>query len=93
MFHLNTYNTSYGQKKGRKSKSQFDPLSLKVRNCLELHACRWHATYRWKALNEGYKFALDFISIEGFHKSYGRPKWWESQFQEFNDSNPKENDI
>jgi hypothetical protein len=27
------------------------------------------------------------------HKSYGRPKWWEFQFQEFNNSNPKENDI
>jgi len=93
MFHLSTYNTSYGQKKGRESKSQFDPLSLKVKNLLELHACRWHATYHWKALNEGYKFALNFISIEGLHKSYGRPKWWEFQFQEFNNSNPKENDI
>jgi hypothetical protein len=29
--------------------------------------CKWHATYRWKALDEGYKFALDFILIEGLH--------------------------
>ncbi len=24
-------------------------------------------TYRWKAINEGYNFALNFISIEGLH--------------------------
>ncbi len=24
-------------------------------------------TYHWKDLNEGYNFALDFISIEGLH--------------------------
>jgi hypothetical protein len=28
---------------------------------------RWHATYCWKALDEAYNFALDFISIGGFH--------------------------
>jgi hypothetical protein len=25
-------------------------------------------TYRWKALDEGYNFASDFITIEGLHK-------------------------
>ncbi len=25
-------------------------------------------TYRWKALNKGYNFALDFIAIGGLHK-------------------------
>jgi hypothetical protein len=29
--------------------------------------CRWRATYRWKALDEGYNFGLDFTSIEGLH--------------------------
>jgi len=29
--------------------------------------CRWHATYNWKALDEGYNFALDLISIRGLH--------------------------
>jgi hypothetical protein len=29
--------------------------------------CRWCATYKWKALNKGYNFALDLISIEGLH--------------------------
>jgi len=27
----------------------------------------WHSTYRWKALDEGYNFALDLISIGGLH--------------------------
>jgi hypothetical protein len=26
-----------------------------------------HATYRWKALDKGYNFALDLIIIEGLH--------------------------
>jgi hypothetical protein len=80
MFHLNIYNTSYGQKKGWELKSQFDLRPLKVRNHPELHVCKWHATYHWKALNEGYNFDVDFISIGGLQKSYGRPKWWEIQF-------------
>jgi hypothetical protein len=29
--------------------------------------CRCCATYRWKALDKGYKFSLDFISIGGSH--------------------------
>jgi len=29
--------------------------------------CRWHVAYHWKALDEGYNFALNFISIEGLH--------------------------
>jgi hypothetical protein len=37
-------------------------------------ACRWCATYRWKAFNKGYKFALDLISIRGLH-----PKLWAPQ--------------
>jgi hypothetical protein len=45
MIHLSTYNTSYGWKKGWKSKCQFDFWPLKVRNCPELCVCRWHAIY------------------------------------------------
>ncbi len=44
--------------------------------------CKQHATYRWKAFNEGYKFALDFTSIKGLHT-----KLWELQFRKFRDSN------
>jgi hypothetical protein len=29
--------------------------------------CRWHATYRWKALNKGYNFSSNFTSIKGLH--------------------------
>jgi len=31
-------------------------------------------TYRWKALNEGYNFAFDLISIRGLHAKLWRPK-------------------
>jgi len=47
--HLDIWNTSYGQKKGRESNCQFDSRPLKVGNRPDFHACRWCATYRWKA--------------------------------------------
>jgi hypothetical protein len=65
MTHLGTQNTSYGQEKGRKSNWQFDSQQLKVGNRPNLLACRWHATYRWKALDEGYNFVFDLI--KGLH--------------------------
>jgi hypothetical protein len=34
----------------------------------------WHATYRWKALDKGYHFALDLISIKGLHVKLWGPK-------------------
>jgi len=37
-------------------------------------ACRWCATYCWKVFKEGYNFALDFISIKGFHAKLWAPK-------------------
>jgi hypothetical protein len=67
MVHLDIWNTSYGQKKGRESNRQFDFRPLKVKNCPNFLTCRWRATYRWKALNEGYNFALNLISIQGLH--------------------------
>jgi hypothetical protein len=36
--------------------------------------CKWHATYRWKALNKGYNFALELISIKGWHTKLWAPK-------------------
>jgi len=74
MTHLDIWNTSYGQKKGRESNWQFDSQSLKVRNQPNFLACRWRATCRWKALDEGYNFALDFISIWGLHTKLWDPK-------------------
>jgi hypothetical protein len=67
MIHLDIWNTSYGQKKGWESNWQFDSRPLKVGNRPNFLACRWRATYRWKSLDEGYKFALDLISIEGLY--------------------------
>jgi len=36
--------------------------------------CRWPATYCWKALNEGYNFVLNLISIKGLHTKLWDPK-------------------
>jgi hypothetical protein len=66
--HLDIWNTSYGQKKGRKSNWQFDSRPLKIRNQPNFLACRQRVTYRWKALNKGYNFSLDLITVGGLHK-------------------------
>jgi hypothetical protein len=68
MTHLNIYNTSYGQKKGRESNWQFDSWPWEVGNRPNSLACKWHATRRWKALNEGYNFGLNLIPIGGLHQ-------------------------
>jgi hypothetical protein len=73
MTHLDIWN-NYGQKKGRESNWQFDPRPLKVRNWPDLLACRWRATYHWKALDEGYNFSWDLISIWGLHAKLWAPK-------------------
>jgi hypothetical protein len=66
--HLDIYNTSYGQKKGRESNWQFDSWPLKVGNRPDSLPCRQCATYHWKALDEGYNFALDLITIKRLHR-------------------------
>jgi hypothetical protein len=67
--HLDIWNTSYDQKKGRESNSResasFDSRPLKVGNRPEILSCRERATYRWKGLNEIYNFALEYIAIRG----------------------------
>ncbi len=74
MTHLDIWNTNYGQKKVRESNWQFDFWPLKVGNRPDFFAWEWRATYRWKALDEGYNFALNFISIGGFHVKLWGPK-------------------
>jgi len=74
MTHLDIWNTSYGQKKGRESNWQFDFRPLKVQNRPDLLACKWRATCCLKALNEGYNFASDLISIRGLHSKLWAPK-------------------
>jgi len=63
--HLDIWNTSYGQKKGRESNCQFNSRPQKVGNRPDLLNFRGRATYRWKAFDERYNFALDFIAIRG----------------------------
>jgi hypothetical protein len=67
--HLDISNTSYGQKKCRESNWQFDSRPLKVKNRPNFIACKWRATYHWKALDKGYNFALNRIIIGGMHKN------------------------
>jgi hypothetical protein len=68
MTHLDICNTSYGQKKGRESNWQFDSRTRKVRNPPDSLVRMWHATCRWKALDECYNFDSDLIPIGGLHK-------------------------
>jgi hypothetical protein len=72
--HLDTSNTSYGQKKGRESNWQLDSRPLKVSNRPNSFAYRWRAEYRWKDLKKGYNFALNLISIRGLHTKLWAPK-------------------
>jgi len=71
---LDILNTSYGQKKGRVSNWQFDSRPLKDKNRPDFCACRWLKTYYWKALDKGYNFASDLISIQGLHAKLWRLK-------------------
>ncbi len=66
--HSDIWNTSYGQKKGRESNWQFDSRPLKVKNRPNFLVCRWHATRHWKALDKGYNFTLNCITIKGLHR-------------------------
>jgi hypothetical protein len=55
----------------RKVESQiakFDSRPLKVGNHSDFLMFRQHATYRCKALDEGYDIALDLISIRCLHR-------------------------
>jgi hypothetical protein len=74
MTHLDIWNTSYGQKKSRESNWQFDSRPLKVKNRPNFLACKWCATNLWKALDKGYNFASNFISIRGLKRKLWAPK-------------------
>jgi hypothetical protein len=74
MFHLNTYNINYDQNKGQKSKYKFDSRPLKVENHPDLHVCKQHPTYLWKALDKVYNFVINLNLIKGIQK-----KLWASK--------------
>ncbi len=65
MAHLNIWNTSYGQKKGRESNCQFDSRPQRVGNRPLPDVRFGSATWSWKALDESYNFASDCIAIQG----------------------------
>jgi hypothetical protein len=60
--------------------------TTKVRTQLDLLSCRGRATYRWKALDESYNFALDDIAIRSLLAKLWVPKSWESHLAQFRDS-------
>jgi hypothetical protein len=64
-------------KEGLESNCQFDFWPLKVKNRLNLFACRRRATYLWKALNESYNFISDLTLIGSLNK-----KLWVSKVAE-----------
>jgi len=74
MFHLNTYNISYGRKKGQKSKYKFDSHPLKVENRPNLHVCKQCPTYIWKTFDKVYNFVINLTLIKGIQK-----KLWASK--------------
>jgi len=63
--HLDIWNTSYGQKKGRESNCQFDSRLENVGNQPNLLVFRRCATNPWKTLDKSYNFALDRTLIQG----------------------------
>jgi hypothetical protein len=42
--------------------------TTKSQNRPDPSVCKWSAKHCWKALNEGYNFALDLIAIGGLHR-------------------------
>ncbi len=61
--HLDICSPIYGQKKGRESNWQFESRPLKVRNRHLPDIRIGSATWRWKALEESYKFGSDLVLI------------------------------
>jgi hypothetical protein len=43
------------------------PTTTKSQELPWFYCVQWHATYRWKALNEDCNFALELTLIEGLH--------------------------
>jgi hypothetical protein len=74
MDHMGYLKHKLWSKEGPKVKLAVWLPIIKSQNRPDLLTCRWHAAYLWKALNKGYNFFLDLISIEGLHK-----KLWASK--------------
>jgi hypothetical protein len=61
-------------KEEAESQIAFDYRPLKVGNRPDFLAFKWLATCHWKALDEGYNFSLDLISIRCLHTKLWAPK-------------------
>jgi hypothetical protein len=72
--HLDICSPSYGQKKGRESNWQFDSRPLKVGNRPLPDLRMESATWRWKDLDEGYKFGSDLVAIRRGSRELWAPK-------------------
>ncbi len=72
--HLDICSPSYGQKKGRESNWQFDSRPLKVGNRPVPDVRSESATWRWKALFEGYNFGWHLVPIGGWGEELWSPK-------------------
>jgi hypothetical protein len=66
---------SYGQKKGRESKWQFDSRPLKVGNRCLPDVRFGSAIHRWKDLDEGYNFGSDLVAIQLWSRELWRFKF------------------
>jgi hypothetical protein len=81
-------------KEGPESNWQFDSRPLKVGNRPVPDVRSGIATWRWKALLEGYKFGLDLVTIGGWGEELRSPKVPKSQeskpgqFQDFTSGVP-----
>jgi hypothetical protein len=85
--HLDICSPSYGQKKGRESNCQFDSRPLKVGNRPFPNLRIESATWRWKHLDEGYKFGLDLVAIRPGSRELRAPKVSGLHLGQFRDSN------
>jgi hypothetical protein len=72
--HLDICSPSYGQKKGRESNWQFDSRPQKVGNRPLPDLRIESGIRRWKDLDEGYKFALDLVTIRAGSRELWAPK-------------------
>jgi hypothetical protein len=85
--HLDICRPSYGQKKGRESNCQFDFWPLKVGNRPLPEVRMESATWRWKDLDEGYKFGSDLVAIRPGSRELWAPKVLGLHPGQFRDSN------
>jgi hypothetical protein len=79
--------------KRQESKCQCDSRPLKVGNHPDLLTWKWHVTHCWKFLIKAIILFRTSPQSKIYTKSYGPPKWQESQFRDSQVGSPRQNDI